>query len=164
MANNENIRQWSTLYKKPVYIPDEGRNAGLIEDFYFQPDSSAVYALRITTRVEGEFAVPVTGITEVTANNVSLINGQMMTKSLYHLPQGSELLGKTVVGENGHEIGTIGEVYLNVARPTAMHIEAFELASSNGHQAGHGRTFSADDVVHYDEDQIVLYDRVARRL
>ena len=164
MANNEHIRQWSALYKKPVYIPDEGRNAGLIEDFYFQPDSSAVYALRITTRVEGEFAVPVTGITEVTANNVSLINGQMMTKSLYHLPQGSELLGKTVVGENGHEIGTIGEVYLNVARPTAMHIEAFELASSNGHQAGHGRTFSADDVVHYDEDQIVLYDRVARRL
>ncbi len=164
MESNKAIRKWSAMYKMPVYIPVAGRNAGWVEDFYFKRETNAIYALLISTRVEGERAVPVTGIQEVSENNVSLINEEMMTRSLYQLPLGSTIMGQKVVGENGNEVGTVGDVYVNVARPLAMHIEAFELGRSNGRRPSHARIFSADDVVSYDENQIVIFDRVARRL
>ncbi len=40
MANEKAIRKWSELKGLKVAIPSEGRNAGEVEDFYFQPGTN----------------------------------------------------------------------------------------------------------------------------
>ena len=101
MEHNHSIRKWSELRKLPVFVPGEGKNVGTVEDLYFKAGTDAVYALQVSTRVEGEWALPVTGISEIGSDRVSIKNGQMLTRALPPLPQAQNLIGKKVVSEEG---------------------------------------------------------------
>jgi sporulation protein YlmC with PRC-barrel domain len=163
MERNNTIRKWSELKKLPVFVPREGKNVGTVEDFYFKPGTDAVYAFQVGTRVEGEWALPVTGILEVTTDRVSIVNGQMLTRALPPLPHAQNLLGKKVVTEDGSEVGTVGEIYFVTNNPVALRIAGIELASSSGHRSGRARTFNESEIVGYTDDGVVIYDRAARR-
>lgn len=162
MDSNDVIRKWSELSKMQVFIPSEGRSVGWLKDFYFKAGTNAIYALCIGTRLDGDRSLPVTGIQEFNKERVLIPSAQMLTKRLPPLPQSEALLGKKVVSESGSEVGTVGEVYLATDHPVALRIAAFELASGSGRRAG--RTFTADEVVTYDDHAVIVYDRAARRL
>jgi sporulation protein YlmC with PRC-barrel domain len=162
MDNKSTIRKWSDIYNLAVTIPSEGKTAGIVQDFYFKAETNAVYALLVHTRLSGDLALPVIGIKNVGTNAITIPNEEMLLRALPPLPQGKDLRGSKVVSEDGAEVGTIGEVWLAVDPPISMHIVALELA---GGHASRSRSFSADDVVRYAEDNIVvIYDRIARRL
>jgi sporulation protein YlmC with PRC-barrel domain len=164
MEYKHTVSKWSELRKLPVFVPGEGKNVGTIEDFYFKAGTDAVYALKVGTRVEGEWALPVTGITEIDANRVSIKNAQMLTRALPPLPKAQELIGKKVVSEDGTEVGTVGEIYLATDNPAILHIVGIELASPLGRRSGRARAFNESEIVGYTEDTVVIYDRAARRL
>ena len=164
MEHNGTVRKWSELKKLPVFVPTEKRNLGTVEDFYFKGGTNAIYALRVGTRVDGEWALPITGIVEVGSDHVAIINGQMMTRALPPLPQAEDLTGKKVMSESGDEVGIVGEIYLATDTPVALRITGIELASSAKRRSGRARAFSAADIVDYVDDTVIIYDHAARRL
>ncbi|MBO0780067.1 MAG: hypothetical protein J2P37_14685 [Ktedonobacteraceae bacterium] len=152
------IRKWSDIQKMAVFVPSEGRIVGWADDFYFKAGTNAIYALRVRTRIDGDRSLPITGIKAVEKAHISIVNSQMLTKALPPLPQGEQLRGSKVVDESGNEAGTIQDVLLDVTRPNTLHIAAFEMAG-NRH-----KTFTADEIVSYEDGSIIVYSRVARRL
>jgi len=164
MEHNHSIRKWSELRKLPVFVPGEGKNVGTVEDLYFKAGTDAVYALQVGTRVEGEWSLPVTGISEIGPGRISIKNGQMLTRALPPLPQAQNLIGKKVVSENGNEVGTVGEIYLATENPIVLRIAGIELVSPSGRRSGRTRIFTESEIVDYTEDGVVIYDRAARRL
>jgi sporulation protein YlmC with PRC-barrel domain len=157
------VRKWSELRNLPVFVPGEGKNAGVVEDLYYKAGTDAVYALKVVTRVDGEWALPVTGISEIDANRVSIKNAQMLTRALPPLPRAQELIGKKVVGEDGNEVGVVGEIYLATGNPEVLHIASIELVSPSGNRSGRARTFNESEIAGYTEDTVIIYDRAARR-
>jgi uncharacterized protein YrrD len=164
MEHNHSIRKWSELRKLPVFVPGEGKNVGTVEDLYFKAGTDAVYAFQVGTRVEGEWSLPVTGISEIGADRISIKNGQMLTRALPPLPQAQSLIGKKVVSEDGNEVGTVSEIYLATDNPVVLRIAGIELASSSGSRSGRARTLTDSEIVGYTEDSVVIYDRTAKRL
>jgi sporulation protein YlmC with PRC-barrel domain len=163
MEHKYTVRKWSELRNLPVFVPSEGKNVGIIEDLYFKAGTDAVYALKVGTRVDGEWALPVTGISEIEADRISIKNAQMLTRALPPLPGAQNLLGKKVVNEDGNEIGTVGEIYLATSRPEVLHIASIELASTSGNRSSKSRAFNEGEIAGYTEDTIIIYDRAARR-
>jgi uncharacterized protein YrrD len=163
MEHNPGIRKWSELRKLPVFVPGEGKNVGTVEDCYFKAGTDAVYALQVSTRVEGEWSLPVTGISEIGADRISIKNGQMLTRALPPLPQAQNLIGKKVVSEDGSEVGTVGEIYLATSNPIVLRIAGIELVNPSGRRSSRARVFNESEIVNYTEDGVVIYDRAARR-
>ncbi len=161
MDNNKAIRKWSEMNRLAVFVPREGKTVGTVEDFFFKVDTNAVYALRVRTRVNGDLALPVTAIKTIGTDTLTIDNEQMLLRALPPLPSGQSLRGRKVVSEDGAEAGTIGEVTLNTNPPVTLHIAGFELA---GARPGHEKSFTADAVVRYEQDAVVIHDRIARRL
>lgn len=159
MSNHTTIRKWSELYKMQAYVPQEGRSLGVIEDFYFKTETNAVYALGVSTRVDGARSLPVTGIKEIGTEHIDLINSQMLTRAIPPLPKGSDLHKKKVVGENGRSVGTVGEIWLATDNPITLRIASIALAGGSNR-----KTFTTDEIVRYDEEFVVVYDSTARRL
>src|SRR5690242_11651569 len=44
---------WSELVDRPVYVAGQGRQAGLVDDFYYDPETQSIPALHIKTRLNG---------------------------------------------------------------------------------------------------------------
>ncbi|HEX4205724.1 MAG TPA: PRC-barrel domain-containing protein [Ktedonobacteraceae bacterium] len=154
--HNHTTRKWSDVYKMQAYVPQEGRTLGVVDDFYFKPGTNAIYALGVSTRINGERALPVTGIKEVGSEHIDLVNAQMLTHALPPLPRGQELRGKKVVNETGKELGTVGDVWLATEHPTTLRIAAIEVQSASGRRA---RTFTAGEIASYTDDAVIVYDR-----
>ncbi|MBE3557598.1 MAG: PRC-barrel domain-containing protein [Ktedonobacteraceae bacterium] len=152
------IRRWSEIQNLTVYIPTEGRVMGQVEDFYFKAGSGAIYALLVRNRIEGKRVLSVIGIQAIEKDRVTITNSQMLTRMLPPLPQGDRLRGSRVLDEKGDEVGTVGDIWLAVDRPSALHIASFELAGKRN------KTVSADEVIEYSDDGITVYDRTARYL
>jgi sporulation protein YlmC with PRC-barrel domain len=161
MSNNVTVRKWSDISNLEVVIPSEGRSVGKVVDFYLKDDDNAVYALCIHTRLLGDFALPVTGIKSIDEQSVTIPSEQMLTKALPPLTRGQDLPGRNVVDEEGKSLGVVGEVWLATDTPVALRVVAFERAADNHHYV---RKFTADEVVRYEDDSIVIYDKAARRL
>jgi len=161
MSTSNSVKKWSEIYKMQVYVPREGRTLGWVEDFYFKRGDNSVYALRVGTRVDGERSLPVTGIKEIGTNRIDVINAQMLLKELPHFASGASLHGKKIVSESGREVGAIGEIYLSTVHPTAMRIVSLEVASKSSR---HSSTIMGSEIVRYEDDAVVIYDSVARRL
>jgi uncharacterized protein YrrD len=81
------------------------------------------------------------------------------------LPLGQSLLSYRVLSEKGNVVGSIGNILLDTSRPVALHITAFELSGGlRDRITGRHPTFSANEIVRYGEDVIVIIDQAAKRL
>lgn len=146
-----------------VSVPREGRPIGTIVDFYFKKGTNAVHAFRVSTRVLGDFALPVQSIQSVEANAVTTDTERRLLRALPPLPSGRSLRERKIVGENGTVAGTVGDILIGIDPPVAMRIAGFEVAGSNGGR-GRPKRFSAEAVVSYEEDAVVIDEQIARRL
>jgi uncharacterized protein YrrD len=163
MADNKAIRKWSELKGMAVAVPSEGKRVGTIVDFYFKKGTNAVHAFRVSTRVLGDFALPVQAIQSVEADAVTTDTERRLLSALPALPSGQSLRGRKIIGENGTEAGIVGDILIGVDPPVAMRIAGFELA--NPSKGGvRPKRFSAEAVVSYEEDAVVIDEQIARRL
>jgi hypothetical protein len=161
MDSYNSIRNWFDLRGLPVNIPSEGRNAGLVEDFYYKAGTNAIYALRIQTGLSGFKALAASAISTIDQNAVTIASQEMLIDEsnggdLTELPLGNNLSGYTVLSESGRYLGTIEGIQLAIYPPVALRIAAFQLAS--------GKTFSAEEVTNYGRNELYILDKAAKRL
>lgn len=172
MANNGETIKWSKLHGMDVQILSEGKSAGVIEDFYVKvktegpalESTASIYALKVRTRVEGARVLPASAIETIGPNAVIVKNAEMLARELPPLPLGSSLLARKVAGENGHALGTISEIWLGTVPPSALRIAAFELANNTGRSHRRSRGFTANAVMRYEDEKIVVQEQIARHL
>lgn len=160
---NTGIMRWMEMRGLPVVIAGQGRKAGRVDDFYFQPGTNAIYALRIDTGILGHRALTTNAIQSIERDAVVIANENMIIAEghggqLSQYPQGHELIGYKVRSERGEDLGTVGNVLLAISPANALRIAAFELAG------GRRGTFSANEITNYDRDVITIIKQAAKRL
>jgi uncharacterized protein YrrD len=162
--NDNAMRKWSGMNKLTVTIPSEGRVIGIAEDYFFKEGTNAIYSVRVRTRLLGDYSLPVIAIKTIEADKITINNADMLIKALPYLPQIQSLRGRKVIDENEREVGIVSDVLLDTSSPTALHIAALEIAPAKGANGNRGNIFTADAVVSYENDLIMIQDQVARRL
>lgn len=162
MENNKTMRKWSELHELKVVVPSEGKIVGNVTDFLFKEGTNAVYALRVHTRVNGDYTLPVTGIKSIENDRIAIINAQMLTKAVPGFAQGHSLIARKVVNEKGSEIGAVKDVLLGVEPIVAMRVAGLEV--SNGASKHRSHSFTADAVARYGDEAIIVDDKLARKL
>lgn len=158
------VRRWSQLRGLDVMIPSEGKKAGTIDDFYFDAESSEVYALRIKVGLGGYQALTSNAISTIGPDAITIDNPYMLIDERHDgrlpvLQLGNTLPSYKVVSESGTSIGTIGNILLAVDPPIALRITGFELAGGRRNS-----TFSAHEITSYGHDVITILDQVAKQL
>ncbi len=164
MANNQYLRKWSELGGIAVTIPSEGKQAGTVDDFYFEPETNAVRGLRINIGILGYRALQTNTISTIERYAVTIPNENVLIlerddRRLPELLLGHSLLSYKVMSERGTVVGTVGNILLDTSRPRALRVAAFELAGDRS-----GQRFSAHQVTHYERDAVVILDKVAKAL
>ncbi|MBV9230030.1 MAG: PRC-barrel domain-containing protein [Chloroflexi bacterium] len=168
--NTPAMRKWSDLQGLAAVTIDTGTKVGTIDDFYFDPQTNAVYALLIKTglfarRALKSDAINAIGLDAVTFANENALIKENSDSQLEKMLSGHSLLAYRVLSEGGNVIGTVGNVLLDTTKPTELHIAAFELAGGlRAHISGHYPTFEAKQVTRYGQDVIVISDAVAQTL
>lgn len=162
MENHKTMRKWSELRELKVVVPSEGKIVGNVSDFLFKAGTNAVYALRIHTRVNGDYTLPVTGIKSIEDDCITILNAQMLSKAMPAIAQGHSLITRKVISEKGNEIGTVKDVLLGIEPIVAMRVAGIEV--SNGSSKHHRHGFTADAVTRYEDGTIFIDDKLARKL
>lgn len=170
MENTQETRKWSDLRGLAVVTLSDGKKVGTCDDFYFDPATQQVYALRVKTGLFGHRALLVTDINgigkdAITTDNEGRLLNESENKRLSTLIFGQDLLTYKVMSASGTLIGTIGNVLLATDTPTTPRLTAFELAGGlREHLSRRYLTFPAKQVVSYGADVLVIPDEVARSL
>jgi len=167
MQNTAVPRKWSEIKGLAVVAMDTGMKMGTLEDFYFDPQQSGIYALLIKTSLFAHRALPTSNISAIGVDAVTFASEEHLIKEksdelIAKLPLGSTVLSYNVLSEGGTVIGKIGNILLDVSIPTAIKVVAFELASGlRGRISGRYPTFDSKQVLRYGQDLIVIPDSVA---
>jgi uncharacterized protein YrrD len=162
--NNRAIRKWSELQELPVILPKGGMKLGILEDFYFKPGTNSIDSFLVNTGLTGYRALPVTAITEVGRESITIVNEEALISRLPLFPLGQSLLSYKVESESGNEVGRIGSVLLAVTPPEVLRIAGYELAIEPGKHGRGPRRFDANDVISDRQKVLVISDQDAHRL
>lgn len=169
MQGNTSTKKWSDIRGLAVVAINTGKKLGTVEDFYFDPQTSAVRALLVKTGLFGHRAIPsgsvnTVGVHAVTIEDEDLLIQERDDKQLSTLPLGQGLLKYRVLSEAGTVIGTVGNVLLETT-PATMRIDSFELAAGLRERiTGHYPVLPASSVVRYGQDVIVIANQTAESL
>ena len=151
---------WNDLLGKPVQLSGQGRKAGVVEDFYYDPDTQSIAALRIKTTLYGPRVLLTSAIAALDQDGVTIANENMLIDEtnaghLSQLPLGSRFASSRVVSEQGHEIGTVSTILLSIYPPSALHISSFEVR-----QQRH-RRISAHAITRIQGDTLTIMEQEA---
>lgn len=155
------VKSWSELLGVPVAIPGEGRNAGIIADFYYKLEVNSIFALRVKSDLSRHRLLIPSAIRSIEKDAVTIASEMSLIEESHAgqisaYPLGSALISRPVTSEDGRSLGNVSDLLLDTTPPVALRIAAFKLAD--------GRTFSANEVTDYNADGIVILDQAARRL
>ena len=167
MVDTSSLRNWALMQGLPIIALDSTLTVGIIEDFYFEPDTNAVRAFRVKRGILGYRSVPANAIVAIERDRVTVANDQMVVEEdhdrrLSQLPLGHELFTYKVMSESGHVLGTVSNVILDTQPPVALRIAAYEIVAENGR--GRGRMLNADEVSLYEDRTIYVLDTAAKAL
>lgn len=170
MQNMEATKKWSELRGIALVTIESGKKEGTLDDFYFDPQTAALRALRVKTGLFGHRALLVSSINAIGVDAITFAKEDMLIDEksdalLPNMPYGSELLNYKVLTEGGTVVGSVSDIILDVSYPTQLRIAAYELPGSLfGRLGGHHPMFAANQVVRYGRDVIVIPDAVAETL
>lgn len=158
MANE--VLYWSDLINQPVQIAGQGRLAGRIVDFYYDPDGQSIPALRVVTGLYGSRVLLSSAIQTIGADGVTIANQNMLIDEtnaghLYHLPLAEQLIGASVVNERGQELGAVSQVLLGIYPPVALRISALEVGR---HPA---RRISAHEILRIERGKLTVIEQAS---
>jgi len=168
MDNNKSIRKWTDLYGLAVVTG--GKRVGTVDDFYLEPETNALRALRIKAGVLGYRELQASAISAFEPDRISIANEQMLAEErsdgrLPALLLGRNLLNYNVESEKGAAIGKVGNVLIDTRIPFALRVAAFELkVDSRGRSGQRHATINANEVTAYERNTVVILDKAARRL
>jgi sporulation protein YlmC with PRC-barrel domain len=160
------MRRWTDLYGSAVVTG--GRRLGTVDDFYLEPETNAIRALRIKIGIPGYRELQASAIGSIEQNGITIANEYMLTEErtdgrLSALLLGSNVLKYKVMSEAGTVVGRVGDVLIDTSTPIALRIAAFELGEDLRVRSGR-RPFNANEVTAYERDAVVILDKAARRL
>ena len=170
MENTQETRKWSDLRGQAVVTLSDGKKVGTCDDFYFDPATQQVYALRVKTGLFGHKVLLVTDIKGIGEDAITTANEERLRKEsedkrLSTLIPGQDLLSYRVMSASGTLLGTIGNVLLATGTPTSPRLTAFELSGGLREQLSRRYpTFPAEQVLSYGADVLVIPDEVAKSL
>ena len=164
MPTQKNVRKWSELRGLKVAIPSQGKNAGIVEDFYFQLGTNSIYALAVRTPLAGVKALPANVIKDIVGDAVIIDSERMLTTRIPPFPLGSSLLNTTVQGENEKEAGTISEILIGTLPVNALRVVGYEVTDKNNRRSNKHKVLGADAVLHYDENLMVIDNQTESKL
>lgn len=146
---------WEDLRGKPVFVALQGRQAGVVEDFYYDPGTQAVNALRVDAGLRGHRILLPSAISSLDRNGVTIANAEMLIDEanagpIYQLPTGNLLFGLNVTGENGESIGAVRHLLLGIYPPVALRISAFDLDDRGA------RRVSAHEITSFAENALTV--------
>ena len=148
---------WTDLVGGQVQIAGQGRQAGRIDDFYYDPTTQSVAALRVQTRLNGTRVLLSSAIISIDRDGAVIANENMLiaetnTGHLSVLPLGSDLLGSQVLNQQGNELGTISNILLGVNPPATLRIAAVEMGRQNA------RRVSAHAITNIQRNVLTIMD------
>jgi sporulation protein YlmC with PRC-barrel domain len=154
---------WSELGGRPVLIAGQGRQAGSVEDFYFDPGTQAISALRISTGLHGyrillPSAIRSLGHAGVTIDNPEKLIDEANAGPIYQLPTGNRLRGCRILTERGEQLGRVRDLVLGVYPPVALRISSFELEERRA------RRISAHEIVAFGADSLTVLNQIREAL
>ena len=161
MSETKTMMKWSELQNLPVTIPSEGITIGTVVDCFYQPDTNAIYALKVQLRLLGERSLPVTGIRSIEKTGVTIPSAQMLIARLPHLPLVSELTTSVIKSESGNDVGKVNAILLGTETPNTLRIVGIEMTNGTSKRT---KTFGADAVGSYHDGTVVVTDTAAKRL
>jgi uncharacterized protein YrrD len=153
-------RSWFALRGLPVSIPTEGRNAGVVEDFYFMLDTCRVYALRVRVGILGTRLLTTNAIRSIERDAVTIASEMMLIEESHggsydEMHLGHALIGQEVRNESERSLGKISDIILDTQPVAALRVAELVLDG--------GRTFSATEVTAQRNDVVYVLDKVAIR-
>ncbi len=161
MSETKTMMKWSELQNLPVTIPSEGITIGTVIDCFFQPDTNAIYALKVRLRLLGERSLPVTGIRSIETTGIAIPSAQMLSEHLPPLPLVSGLITSAIKSESGSDVGKVNAILLGTETPRTLRIIGIEMTNGTGKRS---KTFGADAVGSYHDGTVVVTDTAAKRL
>lgn len=164
MANKVTVRKWSKLYGLPITIPSEGRQVGILENFYYEPDSGSISSLLVAGALQQKFALSSRYILSIEPGAITIPNANVLIERKPDLPSGHKLLQLRVVGESGLVAGTVGEILIGVVPPTALRVSAFIIADARAGVYSRSKSFTTNNIIRYEPDRIIVSDQVANKL
>jgi sporulation protein YlmC with PRC-barrel domain len=155
----DDVMYWNDLRGKPVLISEQGRQAGVVEDFYYDPGTQAISALRVNAGLGGYRILLPGAISSIGRAGVTIANPEMLIDEanagpIYQLPSGHRLLGFRILTESGEPIGTVRNIVLGIYPPVALRISSFELENRPA------RRISAHEITGFLEDSLTVIDQV----
>ncbi|MGB8344899.1 MAG: PRC-barrel domain-containing protein [Ktedonobacteraceae bacterium] len=167
MVDTSSLRKWALIQGLPVIALNSTLTVGIIEDFYFEPDTNAVRAFRVKRGILGYRSVPANAIAGIERDRVTVINDQMVVEEdhdrrLSQLPLGHDLFAYKVMSESGAALGIISNIILDTQPPIALRIAAYEIVAENGR--GRGKMLNADEVTLYEDRTMYVLDTAAKAL
>ena len=146
---------WNDLRGLPVNIARQGRQAGVVEDFYYDPGTQSVNALRVNAGLRGHRILLPSAIASLDRSGVTIADAEKLIDEanagpVYQLPSGSRLPGLRITTESGENIGSVRNVLLGIYPPVALRISAFDL-DDRGTQR-----ISAHEIARFDENALIV--------
>src|SRR5947209_11092326 len=125
-------KKWSELQGLAVVSINNGKKAGVLEDFYFNIQNSEIRALLIKTGIVGHRALLASSIAAFGQQAVTFTDESFLIKegddpALPKMPLGRALVPYRVLTEGGNVVGTIGNIILDTSIPAKLKIAEFEL-------------------------------------
>lgn len=170
MANMQATKKWTELSGLAIVSLADGKKLGSSEDFFFEPATQNVYGIRVKTGMLGHRVLLTTSISSIGQDAITTTNEEQLIseselKNMPTVVAGRNLDSYKIMSESGTVVGKLGNVLIDVSVPNHLRIASFELTGNLFQQIG-GRyhTFSADRVIRYGEDVLVIPDEIAQNL
>jgi sporulation protein YlmC with PRC-barrel domain len=159
----DEFMSWGDLSGKPILIAGQGRQAGVVEDFYYNPGTQAISALRVRTSLQGYRILLPSAIRTIERAGVTIANPEMLIDEanagpVYQLPTGNRLPGFRILTERGEEVGRVRDLRLGVSPPVALRISSFELENRKA------RRLSAHEITSFGDDSLTVMNQVGEAI
>src|SRR5258708_21587515 len=149
MANE--FMYWNELRDQPINVAGQGRQIGGGEDFYYEPDTYSIKALRINAGCSGYRVLLASASAAIGPDGVTIANANMLIDEgnagdLSQFPRGDRLRGFRVT-KQGSDLGKVANLLLAISPPVTLRIAAIELECSRARIAAHAIVrFGADEL------------------
>jgi uncharacterized protein YrrD len=169
MQNLQQIK-WTELRGIAIVSLSDGKKIGTVEDFYFDPKSLGILALRVKTgllghRILNTASINTIGRDAITTPNEETLLHESDSPQLTGTISGENLTSYRVMSESGTVVGKIGNLFLAWTEPNAPALSALELTGGLREAlTGKHQDFPANQVLRYGADVIVIPDAIGQQL
>lgn len=170
MDETRSTTRWTEIRGRAVVNLEKGEKVGTCDNFYFDPQTHEVYALRVKTGMLSHRILPAAHMSSVGQDAITIPNEEALQKpsvdkKIAELPSAESELSFKVMSASGTLIGKVGNILLYTNAPAMLEVAGYELSGGLREKlGGHYASFAASEIMSYGTDVIVIPDDVAQTL